>query len=102
MHYFYSQEGLLAPTSDSFTLQVAEKVVILVTDANDEAPRFTQEPYIVRVPEVSEKAPRRDEAPKWAQELTPRLPCDLCRGQGPKYSIAHLSVTHYTHLLFSL
>ncbi|XP_032987220.1 cadherin-related family member 1 isoform X3 [Rhinolophus ferrumequinum] len=31
--------------------EVAEKVVILVTDANDEAPRFIQEPYIVHVPE---------------------------------------------------
>ncbi|KAM9216367.1 cadherin-related family member 1 isoform 1-T1 [Dugong dugon] len=31
--------------------QVAEKVVILVTDANDEAPRFIQEPYVVLVPE---------------------------------------------------
>ncbi|XP_007533991.1 cadherin-related family member 1 isoform X1 [Erinaceus europaeus] len=30
---------------------VAEKVVILVTDANDEAPSFIQEPYIVQVPE---------------------------------------------------
>ncbi|XP_019482007.1 PREDICTED: cadherin-related family member 1 isoform X1 [Hipposideros armiger] len=36
--------------SDSLNL-VAEKVVILVTDANDEAPRFIQEPYIVQVPE---------------------------------------------------
>uniref|UniRef100_A0A8C6QNP8 Cadherin-related family member 1 n=1 Tax=Nannospalax galili TaxID=1026970 RepID=A0A8C6QNP8_NANGA len=39
--------------SDGLNL-VAEKVVILVTDANDEAPRFIQEPYIVLVPEVSE------------------------------------------------
>uniref|UniRef100_A0A452DJZ3 Cadherin-related family member 1 n=1 Tax=Capra hircus TaxID=9925 RepID=A0A452DJZ3_CAPHI len=30
---------------------VAEKVTILVTDANDEAPRFIQEPYVVQVPE---------------------------------------------------
>nr|XP_019611104.1 PREDICTED: cadherin-related family member 1 isoform X1 [Rhinolophus sinicus] len=36
--------------SDSLNL-VAEKVVILVTDANDEAPRFIQEPYTVHVPE---------------------------------------------------
>ncbi|KAG8520613.1 Cadherin-related family member 1, partial [Galemys pyrenaicus] len=36
--------------SDGVNL-VAEKVVILVTDANDEAPRFIQEPYIVQVPE---------------------------------------------------
>nr|XP_008517306.1 PREDICTED: cadherin-related family member 1 [Equus przewalskii] len=36
--------------SDSLNL-VAEKVVILVTDANDEAPRFTEEPYVVQVPE---------------------------------------------------
>nr|XP_034353454.1 cadherin-related family member 1 isoform X2 [Arvicanthis niloticus] len=36
--------------SDGLNL-VAEKVVILVTDANDEAPRFIQEPYIIRVPE---------------------------------------------------
>ncbi|CAO2637879.1 Cadherin-related family member 1 [Lemmus lemmus] len=36
--------------SDGLNL-VAEKVVILVTDANDEAPRFVQEPYIVLVPE---------------------------------------------------
>ncbi|KAM5241402.1 cadherin-related family member 1 isoform 1-T1 [Hipposideros larvatus] len=36
--------------SDSLNL-VAEKVVILVTDVNDEAPRFIQEPYIVQVPE---------------------------------------------------
>ncbi|XP_008833816.1 cadherin-related family member 1 [Nannospalax galili] len=36
--------------SDGLNL-VAEKVVILVTDANDEAPRFIQEPYIVLVPE---------------------------------------------------
>ncbi|XP_032987221.1 cadherin-related family member 1 isoform X4 [Rhinolophus ferrumequinum] len=36
--------------SDSLNV-VAEKVVILVTDANDEAPRFIQEPYIVHVPE---------------------------------------------------
>lgn len=27
--------------------------MILVTDANDEAPRFTEEPYVVQVPEVS-------------------------------------------------
>ncbi len=27
------------------------KVVILVTDANDEAPRFIQEPYVALVPE---------------------------------------------------
>uniref|UniRef100_A0A8C5L2D7 Cadherin-related family member 1 n=1 Tax=Jaculus jaculus TaxID=51337 RepID=A0A8C5L2D7_JACJA len=36
--------------SDGLNL-VAEKVVILVTDANDEAPRFVQEPYVVLVPE---------------------------------------------------
>ncbi|KAM7072886.1 cadherin-related family member 1 isoform 1-T1 [Molossus nigricans] len=36
--------------SDGLSL-VAEKVVILVTDANDEAPTFIQEPYIVHVPE---------------------------------------------------
>uniref|UniRef100_A0A8C5ZBG1 Cadherin-related family member 1 n=1 Tax=Marmota marmota marmota TaxID=9994 RepID=A0A8C5ZBG1_MARMA len=36
--------------SDGLNL-VAEKVVILVTDANDEAPRFIQEPYVVLVPE---------------------------------------------------
>ncbi|XP_029324567.1 cadherin-related family member 1 isoform X2 [Mus caroli] len=36
--------------SDGLNL-VAEKVVILVTDANDEVPRFIQEPYIIRVPE---------------------------------------------------
>ncbi|KAK2497201.1 hypothetical protein MC885_006808 [Smutsia gigantea] len=36
--------------SDGLNL-VAEKVMILVTDVNDEAPRFIQEPYIVRVPE---------------------------------------------------
>ncbi|XP_006148770.1 cadherin-related family member 1 [Tupaia chinensis] len=36
--------------SDGLSL-VSEKVVILVTDANDEAPRFTQEPYVVLVPE---------------------------------------------------
>ncbi|XP_037000116.2 cadherin-related family member 1 [Artibeus jamaicensis] len=36
--------------SDGLNL-VAEKVVILVTDANDEVPRFIQEPYIVHVPE---------------------------------------------------
>nr|XP_014688442.1 LOW QUALITY PROTEIN: cadherin-related family member 1 [Equus asinus] len=36
--------------SDGLNL-VAEKVVILVTDANDEAPRFTEEPYVVQVPE---------------------------------------------------
>nr|XP_054098847.1 cadherin-related family member 1 isoform X2 [Callithrix jacchus] len=36
--------------SDGLNL-VTEKVVILVTDANDEAPRFIQEPYIVLVPE---------------------------------------------------
>ena len=30
---------------------MAEKVTILVTDANDEAPRFIQEPYVVQVPE---------------------------------------------------
>lgn len=48
------QEGVTARTPDfSAPSQVAEKVVILVTDANDEAPRFIQEPYIVLVPEVS-------------------------------------------------
>ncbi|XP_075415275.1 cadherin-related family member 1 [Tenrec ecaudatus] len=31
--------------------QVAEKVVILVTDANDEAPKFIHEPYVILVPE---------------------------------------------------
>ncbi|XP_058155379.1 cadherin-related family member 1 isoform X2 [Dasypus novemcinctus] len=36
--------------SDGLSL-VAEKVLVLVTDANDEAPRFTQEPYAVQVPE---------------------------------------------------
>ncbi|XP_026918249.1 cadherin-related family member 1 [Acinonyx jubatus] len=36
--------------SDGLNL-VAEKVTILVTDANDEAPSFIQEPYIVQVPE---------------------------------------------------
>ncbi|KAL0615925.1 Cadherin-related family member 1 [Plecturocebus cupreus] len=36
--------------SDGLNL-VAEKVVILVTDANDEAPRFIQEPYVILVPE---------------------------------------------------
>ncbi|KAF6107928.1 cadherin related family member 1 [Phyllostomus discolor] len=36
--------------SDGLNL-VAEKVTILVTDANDEVPRFIQEPYIVQVPE---------------------------------------------------
>ncbi|XP_010620901.1 cadherin-related family member 1 isoform X1 [Fukomys damarensis] len=36
--------------SDGLNL-VAEKVTILVTDANDEGPRFTQEPYIILVPE---------------------------------------------------
>ncbi|XP_020040624.2 cadherin-related family member 1 isoform X1 [Castor canadensis] len=36
--------------SDGLNL-VAEKVVILVTDANDEAPRFVQEPYVILVPE---------------------------------------------------
>uniref|UniRef100_A0A8C6QLM1 Cadherin-related family member 1 n=1 Tax=Nannospalax galili TaxID=1026970 RepID=A0A8C6QLM1_NANGA len=45
--------------SDGLNL-VAEKVVILVTDANDEAPRFIQEPYIVLVPEVSEGSLGRD------------------------------------------
>ena len=48
-------EGLTLPTPVPFaSLQVAEKVTILVTDANDEAPRFIQEPYVVQVPEVSE------------------------------------------------
>ncbi|XP_034518686.1 cadherin-related family member 1 isoform X3 [Ailuropoda melanoleuca] len=36
--------------SDGVNL-VAEKVTILVTDANDEAPSFIQEPYVVQVPE---------------------------------------------------
>ncbi|XP_006901085.1 PREDICTED: cadherin-related family member 1 [Elephantulus edwardii] len=31
--------------------QVAEKIMILVTDANDEAPRFIHEPYVILVPE---------------------------------------------------
>uniref|UniRef100_A0A8C6QPW1 Cadherin-related family member 1 n=1 Tax=Nannospalax galili TaxID=1026970 RepID=A0A8C6QPW1_NANGA len=48
--------------SDGLNL-VAEKVVILVTDANDEAPRFIQEPYIVLVPEVSEGSLGRDGVP---------------------------------------
>ncbi|XP_045698305.1 cadherin-related family member 1 isoform X3 [Phyllostomus hastatus] len=39
--------------SDGLNL-VAEKVTILVTDANDEVPRFIQEPYIVQVPEFPE------------------------------------------------
>ena len=79
-HYFYSQEGLPDPASDPSTPQVAEKVVILVTDANDEAPRFIHEPYITLVPEVSERAP------EWAHGLTPRLHCGLGRGQGPECS----------------
>lgn len=36
---------------------MAEKVTILVTDANDEAPRFIQEPYVVQVPEVRKGPP---------------------------------------------
>ncbi|XP_025861489.1 cadherin-related family member 1 isoform X2 [Vulpes vulpes] len=36
--------------SDGLNL-VAEKVTILVTDANDEAPSFIREPYMVQVPE---------------------------------------------------
>ncbi|XP_022355865.1 cadherin-related family member 1 [Enhydra lutris kenyoni] len=36
--------------SDGVNL-VKEKVTILVTDANDEAPSFIQEPYVVQVPE---------------------------------------------------
>ncbi|XP_054436465.1 cadherin-related family member 1 [Pteronotus mesoamericanus] len=36
--------------SDGVNL-VTEKVAILVTDANDEMPRFIQEPYVVQVPE---------------------------------------------------
>ncbi|XP_051689013.2 cadherin-related family member 1 isoform X1 [Oryctolagus cuniculus] len=36
--------------SDGLNL-VAEKVTVLVTDANDEAPQFIQEPYVVLVPE---------------------------------------------------
>ncbi|XP_048191873.1 cadherin-related family member 1 [Perognathus longimembris pacificus] len=36
--------------SDGLNL-VAEKVVILVTDANDEAPSFIQQPYVILVPE---------------------------------------------------
>ncbi|XP_073746489.1 cadherin-related family member 1 [Callorhinus ursinus] len=36
--------------SDGVNL-VAEKVTILVTDANDEAPSFIQEPYVAQVPE---------------------------------------------------
>ncbi|XP_029771589.1 cadherin-related family member 1 isoform X1 [Suricata suricatta] len=36
--------------SDGLNL-VTEKVTILVTDANDEAPSFIQEPYVVQVPE---------------------------------------------------
>uniref|UniRef100_A0A667HQS5 Cadherin-related family member 1 n=1 Tax=Lynx canadensis TaxID=61383 RepID=A0A667HQS5_LYNCA len=36
--------------SDGLNL-VAEKVTILVTDANDEVPSFIQEPYVVQVPE---------------------------------------------------
>lgn len=51
-------EGLTLPAPVPFaSLQVAEKVMILVTDANDEAPRFIQEPYVVQVPEVSEGPP---------------------------------------------
>nr|KAF6294115.1 cadherin related family member 1 [Pipistrellus kuhlii] len=38
--------------SDGLNL-VAEKVVILVTDVNDQAPRFLQEPYTVQIPEVN-------------------------------------------------
>lgn len=46
----------MAPNPVPFaSSQVAEKVTILVTDANDEVPRFIQEPYIVQVPEVSER-----------------------------------------------
>ena len=56
-------EGLTLPTPVPFaSLQVAEKVTILVTDANDEAPRFIQEPYVVQVPEVSEGPPSSADA----------------------------------------
>lgn len=55
--------GLTAPNPVPFaSSQVAEKVTILVTDANDEVPRFIQEPYIVQVPEVSEKPLERAQA----------------------------------------
>ena len=49
-----SLSRLLSPFA---SFQVAEKVTILVTDANDEAPRFIQEPYVVQVPEVSKGPP---------------------------------------------
>jgi len=98
--YFYSQEGLPASTADPSTPQVAEKVVIVVTDANDEAPRFLQEPYNILVPEVSKRSLERDEAPTWAHGLTSDCPM-TCAGDRA-LSIAHLSITHCSQLLFSL
>lgn len=75
---------------------MAEKVVILVTDANDEAPRFIQEPYTVLVPEVSEGPLGRDKVPTWAHGLIPKLPSDRT------LHVVHLSTTLYTRLLLSL
>lgn len=36
------------------SFQVAEKVRIFVTDANDESPEFLNTPYIIQVPEVGD------------------------------------------------
>lgn len=82
---FIAQKVSTAPVPVPFvSSQVAEKVTILVTDANDEAPSFIQEPYIVQVPEVS-KGPqgKANALPPQIRGLPFGLPCDLTRGTWP-------------------
>lgn len=69
-----------------------------MTDANDEAPSFIQEPYVVQVPEVSKRPLGRANAlhPQTQPSLPPGLPCDLPPGDQPQ-SDEHLLMLTALH-----